>query len=167
MEKIQLHYQPLEDRLLLLIKAKDKDEIRLWLTRRVTQRLLLALDALVAKDTTVTSQDNETRKAHVQQFQREQAAEKSQFAKEKIDLRNQEQMQDAKLVADVRLDGKMLRLPMSNKQVLNVELSTQLAYVVTNLINTALPQTAWNLAQQEQQSSIDYMHQSYPTMRLN
>lgn len=167
LDKIQIHYQPVEDRLALLIKMKNGDSLNLWLTRRVTQKLLSSLNALVQKDEAVISQTNDNRKAHVQQFQQQQAAEKSQFAKEPVDPKKFAETPTLDLVVDVRLDDKRLRLPMTNGKILNLEISTELAYVVSNLINSSLPQTNWNITPKQQTSSLDYMHQSYPTMTLN
>ena len=199
MEKIQIHYLPVEDRLLFILKMKQqaaeqplssermaeltqqpqtqgteplseqeqKHGLTLWLTRRVTKKLLQSLQGLVGKDAAVLSQDNEVRKAHVQEFQREQAAQRSQFSQEKVDVKQVLEVQNPKLVADVVLDGKLLRMPMPNGQVLNLELSTQLAYVVTNLINSAVAHTDWQLASGEARSSIEFTHQKYPTMTLN
>lgn len=166
-DKIQLHYQPVEDRLLFAVTMKEGEAITLWLTRRVTQKLLQGLDALVGRDDVVVSQNTAERKAHVKEFQREQAAGSSSFKQEKIETNKFVTEQEPKLVADVRLDNKMLRLPMTDGKTLNLEISTQLAYVVTNLINTALPHTHWNIQAKKAQSSLDYTHQKYPTMTLN
>jgi hypothetical protein len=167
LDKIQLHYQPVEDRLLLLVTVKDGEPLTLWLTRRVTQKLLQGLDALVGKDDVVVSQNTPERKAHVQQFQREQAAETSNFQQEKLNTTKLPTDEKPKLVADVRLDKKMLRLPMTDGQTLNLEVSTQLAYILTNLINAALPHTHWNIQAKKAQPSLDFTHQKYPTMTVN
>lgn len=167
LDKIQLHYQPIEDRLLLLITMKDGDPLTLWLTRRVTQKLLQGLDALVGKDEVVVSQNTPERKAHVQQFQREQAAETSHFQQEKLDTNKLSVTETPKLIADVILDKKMLRLPMTDGQTLNLDINTQLAYVLTNLINAALPHTQWYSQAKKTQASLDFTHQKYPTMTVN
>lgn len=167
LDKIQLHYQPVEDRLILLVTMKEGEPLTLWLTRRVTQKLLQGLDALVGRDQVVTSQNTPERKAHVKQFQREQAAETSQFQQEKINTNELISQQEPKLIADVRLDNRMLRLPITNGQTLNLELSTQLAYVLTNLINATLPHTQWNIQSKKAQASLDFTHQKYPTMTVN
>lgn len=167
LDKIQLHYQPVEDRLILSVTMKEGDDLNLWLTRRVTQKLLQGLDALVTKDEVVISQNTPERKAHVQQFQREQAAETSNFQQEKIDTSKLATETKPKLIADVRLDKKMLRLPMTDGQTLNLEISTQLAYVLTNLINASLTQTHWNIQNKKAAPSLDFTHQKYPTMTLN
>lgn len=166
-DKIQLHYQPVEDRLLLSVLLKEDEPLSLWLTRRVTQKLLQNLDALVKKDDVVTSQNTPARKAHVEQFQREQAAQSSQFKQEKIDTAKLTSQMQPKLVADVHIEQKMLRLPITDGRVLNLEIGTQLAYVLTNLVNSALPHTGWNITDTKAKPSIDFMHQKYPTMTVN
>lgn len=167
MEKIQLHYLPVEDRLLLLVKMSEQQAVTLWLTRRVTKQLLGQLALLVQKDNAVMSQDSDTRKTHVQEFQRQQAAQSSQFSQEQVDVKQLIEQYQPNLVAEVKLDGKIIRMPMSNGQVLNLELSTQLAYVVTNLINSAVARTDWQLSALTSQSKLDFSHQKYPTMTLN
>ena len=167
LEKVQMHYQPVEDRLALVITMKTGDMLNLWLTRRVTQKLLGNLGVLVKKDENVISQDSVQRKQHVQQFQKEQAAEKSKFSKERIDFSKPMEGPKPTLVADVRLDNKTLRLPMTDGKTLNLEMSTQLAYVIINLINSAVANTDWNLVKKEQTTPLEYSHQRYPTMTLN
>ena len=167
LDKVQLHYQPVEDRLILNITMKQGDPLTLWLTRRVTQKLLQGLDALVKRDEVVSSQDTAERKAHVQEFQREQAAQTSTFQQEKVDTNTFTVEQPPKLIADVRLEDKMLRMPITDGQTLNLEMSTQLAYILTNLINAALPHTQWNILDKKAQPSLDFTHQKYPTMTLN
>lgn len=166
-DKIQVHYHQVEDRLALLVKLKQEQDIKLWLTRRVTQRLLGALDSLGEKDDAVVSQDTPQRKMHVQAFQKQQAAEKSQFAKEKIDLTDKVKLSDIELVMDVRLDNKTLRLPLTTGRTLNLEVSTQLSYILSNLLQSALNQTNWQISPESVNNNLDFTHQKYPTMTLN
>ncbi len=167
LEKVQMHYQPVEDRLALVITMKTGDMLNLWLTRRVTKKLLGSLGVLVKKDENVISQDSVQRKQYVEQFQKEQAAEKSKFSQERIDFSKPMEGPKPTLVADVRLDNKTLRLPMTDGKTLNLEMSTQLAYVIINLINSTVANTDWNLVKKEQTTPLEYSHQRYPTMTLN
>lgn len=167
LDKIQVHYQPVEDRLALLITLKAGDNLNLWLTRRVTQKLLSNLGALVKKDEAVVSQNTDQRKEHVQEFQKVQAAEKSQFVQERINQKEQAAITDMQLVVDTRLDDKTLRLPLTSGKTLNLDVSTQLAYILTNLLNSALVQTRWGISPEPKTSGIEFTHQKYPTMTLN
>lgn len=167
LDKIQVHYQPVEDRLVLLITLKTGDNLNLWLTRRVTQKLLCNLSVLVKKDEVVISQDTEQRKDQVQEFQKLQAAEKSQFVQEKITQKEQGVIADMQLVLDTFLDNKTLRLPLKNGKTLNLDVSTQLAYILTNLLHSALIQTQWDISSEPKVTGIEYTHQKYPTMTLN
>ena len=168
MEQIQLIYQSVQDRMVLLIKTKTDEPITLWLTRRVTKLLLTELNQLTHKDQAVISQATPANRQHVRQFQQQTAADRSNFEKSKIDVKTLMKETPPQLVADVKLGAdKVLKMPMTDGKVLNLTVSTQLAYVVSNLINTALKQTDWQLSDKPTTSSIEYTHQSYPTITLN
>ena len=168
MEQIQLIYQPVQDRMVLLIRTKEDGQITLWLTRRVTKSLLTELKQLTEQDSTVMAQANPQNRQHVMNFQQQTAADKSKFERNKTDMKALMEEHPPQLVAGVKLDAeKVLRMPVTDGRTLNLTISTQLAYVVTNLINAALKQTDWQIGEQPQTSSLEYTHQRYPTMTLN
>lgn len=81
LKQINLNYQAGQDRILLRVSTHSGLEYRAWLTRRIVQRLVPALDQLYELDTVQQTPDPQARAA-VREFRQSHALQQANFKPE-------------------------------------------------------------------------------------
>ena len=72
-DQLQLRFDAEQDRLLLRVNTADREEFRLWLTRRMVARLWPALRSALESDDLVRTQPNRLARDTVLSFQQDKA----------------------------------------------------------------------------------------------
>jgi hypothetical protein len=153
-QQISISYVSVEDRLLLRIGIANQSELSVWLTRRVAKNLAQLLHDTpinVPTDPRVNSpyiQDLE------QRFAKEEMLQKLNFSND-YGERNSLNSGQLFLVSDCRIvqptdQQRVLELICSNQQIVNVALNDELLLAVTNMLQLASQQAAWDFALTEQ-----------------
>lgn len=83
LHQLNIEFQAAEDRLVLKANTTDKQEMRLWLTRRFTKQLWDSLQQILQQSPELVKQqaDPETRKAMLA-FEQEKSVKREQFEKD-------------------------------------------------------------------------------------
>lgn len=80
-DQIQLRYIPDQDRLLLRLNTSDRQEMRLWFTRRLVSRIWPQLVRLLAAEGSVASQPHPEARAAVLAFRHQAVAAQADYSK--------------------------------------------------------------------------------------
>jgi hypothetical protein len=151
---MSISYVSIEDRLLLRIGITNESELSVWLTRRVAKKLAVILHNTSINVPTDPRVNAPYTQALEQRFAKETILKKLNFSTEyeKRSALNSEQLF---LVSDCRIiqstnQQRILELICSNKQTVSVALNDELLLGVTNMLQLASQQAAWDLAFTEQ-----------------
>jgi len=153
-QQISISYVSIEDRLLLRIGIANQAELSVWLTRRIAKklaRLLHDTPISVPTDPRVNSPYTQDLEQH---FAKEEMLQKLNFSKE-YQERDSLNLEQLFLVGDCRIvepthQQRVLELICTNQQTVNVALDDELLLAVTNMLQLASQQAAWDVALTEQ-----------------
>lgn len=151
LHQVQLKYEPVEDRGLLRIKTQDNQELRLWLTRRLTRGLWALLMRLLEADKEVVSQVDERARSAVLSFKHEEAIARSDFKTRYQEDGAQTTTGEAPLLV-VKAEGRMLkdgrrvlRLHPQGGHVVQLVLDDPLLHSLCKIISDMVRMTDWDM----------------------
>lgn len=151
LHQVQIKYEPVEDRALLRIRTQEAQEMRFWLTRRLTRGLWKLLMHLLASDSEVVRHSDERAKSAVLSFKHEEAIARSDFTTQYQGDQASAATGDAPLLlvkAEGRLqkDGRrLLRLHPQGGQVVQLVLDDKLTHSLCKIISDMVRGTDWDL----------------------
>jgi hypothetical protein len=142
MEHIQVTYQPIQDRLVLVIQAQQ-EEFKIWLTRRFVMLFLAQLQSVTSNDPLVKKQITQDSQKQIMAFQQEQAQSQTKLDTKKTDPALLMEGEPPLLATGIALNEQTLHIQCINNKTLNLKLNTQLAYAMKNLVEAAFKKTGW------------------------
>ena len=142
MEQIQIAYQPVQDRLLMAIK-EGANLYKVWLTRRFVMLFLAQLQEVTKNDPLVCAQQESENKQQIMSFQKQNADVEHSVAKSKTELKIEETELSPLLATGIALEKQTMTIQCLEKKKLTLQLTTTLAYSMSNLIGEALKNTGW------------------------
>lgn len=142
MEQIQIAYQPIQDRLVLSIHANEEQH-KVWITRRFVMLLLAELHNVAKKDPIVNRQVGAQQQQQIMDFQKEQAAAEGKIGRSSEDLQQVDENNPPLLATGIKPEGQTLHIFCQGNKKLSIKMTTQLAYSITNLLQTVLKNANW------------------------
>jgi len=152
MEQIQIAYQPIEDRLVMAVKAGDEQH-KVWLTRRFVMIFLAQLHNVTKADPLVNSQAGAQQQQQIMNFQKEQAAAEGKIGRSSEDLQSVDDNNPPMLATGITPQGQTLHIICQGNKKLSMKMTTQMAYSMTNLLQTVLKNTGWGFNGVREKSS--------------
>lgn len=153
LHQLNIEYDAVEDRLVLKANTTDKQEFRLWLTRRFTQQLWDSLMQIMQEDPEVKRvSDKEARKAMVA-FQRQKALKPEQFEKSYAADADAYPLGEKPVLLtgfgySPEGSGGMPRLSFktASGHEIGLPVSGQILHSLAKLIEQVMPATGWGLS---------------------
>lgn len=153
-QQLNISYVSIEDRLLLRIGIANQSELAVWLTRRIAKKLAIVLHDTpinVPTDPRINSPYTQTLE---QRFAKGELLQKLNFSSDYEDRQSLNSGQ-LFLVSDCRIvestnQQRVLELLCSNQQTVSVVLNDELLMAVTNMLQLASQQAAWDFTSTEQ-----------------
>lgn len=152
--QMQMLYVPEEDRILFRVNSTNKQQFRLWLTRRYSLLFLQILKKHRDSDPDISIQATPEAKQAVQSFKQEQAVQNANFEQSFAEEAEQLPLGDQIPLAfrlNYRLEGEVMHLGIepSKGQGINLVINLDINSSLTQLITAAANKAAWNLVVSE------------------
>jgi hypothetical protein len=152
-QQLNLTYVPEQDRLLFKVGLSDNNELAVWLTYRIARMLWQMLSPDVHIPTAVTTPVTVAPQVAVKQFEQEvQAAEtlKKMDFKTPYTVRAESVSKQPMLVVNVVLQSannqpKALDLPCLEGMNVRINLNTEMALAICNMLQISSKDAAWDL----------------------
>lgn len=160
-DQFQLRFDAEQDRLLLRLNTSDRQEFRLWLTRRMVARLWPVLRAALESDELVRSQPDRVARDAVLSFQQDKALAQADFQSAFREEAEALPLGDAPvLVTKAQLSaapqaGRLLRLAATRGPSVQVGLTPFMLHAFCRLLVQAVAQADWGLGLKLLQTPVD------------
>lgn len=148
--QMQMLYVPEEDRILFRVNSTDKQEYRLWLTRRYALLLNKVFEAHLGSDPDVSTQETPEAKQAIQEFKQEKAMEGANY-KQAFDEKPNELPQGNQVPLgfkiNYKIQGENMQLTLDPKEGpgLNIVINRQITANLAQLLKNASNQGEWSL----------------------
>ena len=148
--QMQMRYVPQQDRVLFRVNSTEKQEFRLWLTRRYLLMLINVLGKHFAADPDISTQPTPDARKAVQSFKQEQAASSANFSTPFAEEPAKMPLGDEIPLAyqlDYRIEGENLHLGIKPEkgQGINLVINRQINASLMQLIGAAAQQADWKI----------------------
>lgn len=152
LKQLHVSYQPVQDRLLLILCTQDDKEFRLWITRRYLRVLWPALMKALESDPDVAGRPDQTGRRAVLEFQHEKALAGARFTK---DIGSDERVRpfgDTPLLASraqvsLTKDGRVvLGMQAEDRRGIRFTLEWPMVHSLCHLIGQSLRRSGWDFA---------------------
>lgn len=151
--KLEISFDPFQDRLILKFHTEDLSEYRLWLTRRFTKLLWKILQDLLKKMTSSPKQQAQEVKKISHAFEKEQSMKNSTFAQKyssKVNISKTPLGIEPILITKIQIteqetNGPILCLLPEKGQGFEILASSMIINALCKLISETLSKTDWDL----------------------
>lgn len=152
--QINVSYSEQEDRLLLRVSTTDADEIRLWLTRRLTFALCAGLDAIADAQLSGMAPNAAPLRDAIKEFHRERVLSEMDFSSPFQSQATSYSLGEAPLlvVGSTLVNGDMTQwgLTLADGRCINLSLPAKLMQGVYKMLTDSIDRAGWRKPPHEQ-----------------
>ena len=152
-QKLEVSFNPIEDRLILKFHTEDLSEYRLWLTRRFTKLLWKTLNDLLHGEKKPPSQQAMEKKQITKAYEREQTMKQSEFVQKyasKVALTKTPLGPEPILVTKIQIkqpkdEAPILCLHPDDGQGFEISAHSMIIHAIRKLLCEAVSKSDWDL----------------------
>lgn len=151
--KLEVSFDPIEDRLILKFHTEDLSEYRLWLTRRFVKLLWEALQKLLTEEDKPPAQQAIEAQKIEKAYKQEQSMKQSQFVQKyasKVEISKTPLGPSPILVTKIQIKQPKAGTPVlclhpENGQGFEISAHSMIIHALCKLLSEAIRKTDWDL----------------------